>query len=42
MIPTLPVKRRRRSHVSTEQKLAILQQLQAGTPAAELHRIHSP
>jgi transposase-like protein len=36
-----PVKRGRRRRVSTEQKLAILQQWQAGTPVAELCRTHS-
>jgi transposase-like protein len=35
------VKRGRRSRVSTEQKLAILQQWQAGTPVVELCRTHS-
>ena len=30
----------RRSRVSTEQKLAILQQWQAGTPVVELCRLH--
>jgi len=35
------VKSGRRSRVSTEQKLAILQQWQAGTPVVELCRTHS-
>jgi transposase-like protein len=35
------VKSGRRSHVSTEQKLAILQQWQAGTPVVELCRTDS-
>jgi transposase-like protein len=41
MNPDPPVKRGRRSRVSTEQKLAVLQQWQAGTPVAELCRTHS-
>jgi hypothetical protein len=36
MNPDPAVQRGRRSRVSTEQKLAILQQWQAGTPVAEL------
>ena len=40
MNPDPPVKRGRRSRVSTEQKLAVLQQWQAGTPVAELCRTH--
>ena len=35
------VKRGRRSRVSSEQKLSILQQWQAGTPVVELCRTHS-
>jgi transposase len=35
-----PRPRGRRSRFSTEQKLALLQQWQAGTPAAELCRTH--
>jgi len=41
MNPNPSVKSGRRSRVSTEQKLAILQQWQAGTPVAELCRTHS-
>jgi len=40
MNPDSPVQRGRR-RVSTEQKLAILQQWQAGTPVVELCRTHS-
>ena len=40
MNPDPPVQRGRRTRVSTEQKLAILQQWQAGTPALELCRTH--
>ena len=41
MNPDPPVQRGRRSRISTEQKLAILQQWQAGTPVVELCRTHS-
>jgi transposase len=41
MNPDPPVQRGRRSRVSTEQKLAILQQWQAGTPVTELCRTHN-
>src|ERR1700677_534962 len=40
MNPDPPIKRGRRPRVSTEQKLAILQQWQAGTPGVELCRAH--
>jgi transposase len=40
MNPDPPVQRGRRTRVSTEQKLAILQQWQAGTPVVELCRTH--
>jgi len=40
MNPNPPVKSGRRSRVSTEQKLSVLQQWQAGTPVAELCRLH--
>ena len=40
MPPNPPAKSGRRSRFSTEQKLSILQQWQAGTPAAELCRTH--
>ena len=40
MNPDPPIKRGRRPRVSTEQKLAILQQWQAGTPVVELCRTH--
>jgi len=39
MNQNLSVKRGRRNRVSSEQKLAILQQWQAGTPVVELCRI---
>jgi len=41
MNQNLSVKRGRRNRVSSEQKLAILQQWQAGTPVVELCRIPS-
>ena len=40
MIQDPPVKAGRRERVSAEQKLAILQQWQAGTPVTELCRLH--
>ena len=40
MNPDPPVKRGRRSRISTEQKLAILQQWQAGAPVVEWCRTH--
>ena len=41
MNPNPPGKSGRRSRVSTQPKLSILQQWQAGTPVAELCRTHS-
>jgi putative transposase len=41
MIQNPAAKSGRRSRFSTEQKLSILQQWQAGTPVAELCRTHS-
>ena len=40
MSPNPPAKSGRRSRFSTEQKLAILQEWQGGTPVAELCRTH--
>jgi transposase-like protein len=41
MNPNPPAKSGWRSRFSTEQKLALLQQWQSGTPMAELCRAHS-
>jgi transposase-like protein len=41
MTQNSPIKSGRRRRVSTDQKLAILQQWQAGTPVVELCRTHS-
>ena len=41
MMQDSPVKTGHRKRVSAEQKLAILQQWQAGTPVAELCRTHN-
>lgn len=41
MTQTSPTKTARRKRMAAEQKLAILQQWQAGTPVTELCRIHN-